>query len=153
MQYKEALEKAMKYCAYQERAQADVRKKLKSLGCSYEDIENILCDLIEQNFLNEERFARLYIRSKFNQNGWGKKKIGLALAQKEISEYSLKNAWEEIDPEAYWQKCKEWALKQYEKSQHLSVYDRKGKVAQFLMNKGFENDMVWQICEEIETEA
>lgn len=139
----------MKYCAYQERAQSEVRKKLISLGCSQDDIENILCDLIDQNFINEERFARIYIRSKFNQKGWGKKKIELALKQKEISSFTLRNVWDEIDPNDYISKCRDIGIKKRDSIKGLNSFETKGKVAQFLISRGFENELVWEICNEI----
>lgn len=139
----------MKYCAYQERAQSEVRKKLISLGCSQDDIENILCELINQNFLNEERFARLYIRGKFYQKGWGKKKIELGLKQKEISEFTLRSAWEEINPEDYRKACLAIGQKKLKTIIGLNTFETKGKIAQYLISRGFENELVWDVCNEI----
>ena len=71
MTQNEALEKIKKYCAYQERCQSEVRQKLYDFELHNNDIENILCSLIEQNFINEERFAKNFVRGKFRQKKWG----------------------------------------------------------------------------------
>ena len=98
----EAFQKMAKYCAYQERCQSEIRHRLKGSGLSNEEIENVICDLIEQNFTNEERFAKAFVRGKFNQKGWGKNKIKQHLIQKEISEFLPSVAI--MDERAAWRK-------------------------------------------------
>src|SRR6195952_6162128 len=78
------LTKAEQYCAYQERAQQEVRNKLYDWGLYPKDVEQIISNLIENNFLNEERFARMYAKSKFNQKSWGRIKIKQGLKFKQV---------------------------------------------------------------------
>ena len=92
----EALAKALKYCAYQERCHEEVRTKLIKLGMRGNDLENIMSRLIELNFLDEERFAKTYAGSKFRQMGWGKKKIIMELKKRRISDYCIMQAMKEI---------------------------------------------------------
>ena len=87
----------MKYCAYQERSQSEVRNKLKSLKVYYEIIEQVIAELINQDFLNEERFARAYARGKFNINGWGKRKIIAGLKHKDLTKQCIILGLSEID--------------------------------------------------------
>ena len=101
MTQNEAIEKMKKYCAYQERSQSEVRQKLYSYELSNNEIENILCVLIEQNFINEERFAKTFARGKFRQKKWGKVKIKQHLKQKQISDYCIQTGLEEIDTDDY----------------------------------------------------
>lgn len=98
---KMALQKAEQYCAYQERAQQEVRNKLYDWGLWPDAIEQIIANLIEGNFLNEERFARQYAKGKFSQKGWGRIKIKQALKFKRIPEKLIQKALKEIDGDDY----------------------------------------------------
>ena len=89
---KVALAKAEHYCAYQDRAQQEVRDKLYEWGMVPASVENIIVKLIEGNFLNEERFAKAYARGKFNQKGWGRIKIKQGLKFKKVPDVLIKKA-------------------------------------------------------------
>ena len=144
MTYKEALEKMCKYCAYQERCQFDVRTKLFGTGLSDDEIENIICDLIEQNFLDELRFSKTFARGKFNTKSWGKIKIKQHLKQKRISDFCITKGLSEISKKDYYLKLDELLQK---KSKLLSTEDeftKKQKLARYLIGKGFESEMVWE---------
>src|SRR4249919_2672470 len=87
-----ALQKAKHYCAYQERCHSEVRDKLYSFGLHRNEVEPLLTQLIEENFLNEERFAIAYAGGKFRIKNWGKEKIKYALKQNKVSEYCIHKA-------------------------------------------------------------
>ena len=143
MTQNEALEKMKKYCAYQERCQSDVRQKLYDFELNNNEIENILCSLIEQNFINEERFAKNFVRGKFRQKKWGKIKIKQHLKQKQISDYCIKTALEEIDTEDYLAALDLVLSKKEELLNEENNFIKKQKIAKHAINKGFENDLVW----------
>tara|TARA_Y100000739_G_C20537008_1_gene431745 strand:- start:232 stop:678 length:447 start_codon:yes stop_codon:yes gene_type:complete len=143
MTQKEATEKIKKYCAYQDRCQSEVRKKLHIYGLLIEEIDHIICDLIEQNFINEERFAKHFVRGKFHQKNWGKIKIKQRLKQKKISDYCIKKGFQEINNEEYLEKLDLIISK---KSKELSNYNdfiKKQKIAKYAISKGYENHLVW----------
>jgi len=96
-----ALVKMQSWCAYQERSQQDARDKLYELGMWTEAVENIIVQLIQDNFLNEERFAMSFARGKFSIKKWGRIKIKQELKQKRVSEYCLKKALQQIDETEY----------------------------------------------------
>src|SRR6201985_1669321 len=98
-----ALAKAERYCAYQERAQQEVRDKLYEWGLWPEAVENIIAQLIGANFLNEERFAKAYALGKFRQKGWGRIKIKQGLKLKKVPDVLIKKALQTIDPDDYLQ--------------------------------------------------
>ena len=79
-----AYPKALKYCAYQERSQQEVRDKLYSWGLHRNEVENIIVDLISEGYLKEERFAIAFSGGKFRMKKWGKIKIKLALKAKKV---------------------------------------------------------------------
>ena len=143
MTQNEALEKMKKYCAYQERCQSEVRQKLYGFGLNNDEIENALCSLIEQNFINEERFAKTFARGKFRQKKWGKVKIKQHLKQKQISDYCIKTALEEIDTEDYLATLDLVLSKKEELLNEENNFINKQKIAKHAINKGFENDLVW----------
>ena len=143
MTQNEAIEKMKKYCAYQERCQSEVRQKLYGFGLNNDEIENALCSLIEQNFINEERFAKTFARGKFRQKKWGKVKIKQHLKQKQISDYCIKTALEEIDTEDYLATLDLVLSKKEELLNEENNFIKKQKIAQHAINKGFENDLVW----------
>lgn len=97
----EALEKLKRYCAYQERCHQEVRTKLLSLKIYGDWLEEIIVQLVEENYLNEERYARSYARGKHNIKLWGKTKIKTELKRRKISDYCIRKAMEEIDEEEY----------------------------------------------------
>ena len=102
MEEQEAYQKAARYCAYQERCRSEVRTKLRQSGASPQSIEAILARLEQEHYLDEERYARAYVRGKFRINGWGRLKIRNGLRAKQISETLIARALdEEIAPEAY----------------------------------------------------
>ncbi|MBL56153.1 MAG: RecX family transcriptional regulator [Flavobacteriales bacterium] len=143
MTQKEALQKMAKYCAYQERCQSEVRQKLKSFSLCEEEIESIICELIDQNFLNEERFAKAFVRGKFNQKDWGKNKIKQHLFQKEISAYCIKKGLEEINESDYLNKLERLVYKKKRTLKFSNQFNLNQKVARYLIGKGFESDLVW----------
>ena len=143
MTQNEALEKMKKYCAYQERCQSDVRQKLYDFELNNNEIENILCSLIEQNFINEERFAKNFVRGKFRQKKWGKIKIKQHLKQKQISDYSIKTGLEEIDTEDYLTTLDLIISRKEKLISEENNFIKKQKIAKYAINKGFENDLVW----------
>jgi regulatory protein len=139
----QSLPKIKQYCAYQERCHSEVRDKLYSFGLHQDEIEEIIYTLITENYLNEERFAILYAGSKFRLKQWGKIKIKQSLKLKQISDYCIKKALKEIDDKDYkkaFQKLAEQKLKTLKVEKN--VFIKKRKLQDFLLHKGFENELV-----------
>jgi len=97
----QALPKIKQYCAYQERCHAEVREKLYSYRLYKNEVDQLISQLIEENYLNEERFAIQYAGGKFRMNQWGRVKIKYALRQKQVSDYSIKKGLKEIGEADY----------------------------------------------------
>lgn len=143
-----ALLKLQKYCAYQERCHSEVRDKLFKLKIYGSDQDEIILSLIEEDFLNEERYARSYARGKFRMNHWGKVKIAQGLKAKQISEYCVNAGLSEIDDEEYLQVLTDLADKLREKSPAKNDFEQKQKVIQALLRKGFEYGMIREVLDE-----
>ncbi len=145
--YKKVKLKIASYCAYQERCQQEVRNKLYSYQLFRDEVEVLIAWLIEENYINEERFATTFAGGKFRIKKWGKLKITLALKQKDISEYCIKKAMQEIDLEDYLATIKALATKKLnEYSLRISnEYQLKDKTAKHIISKGFEPTLVWKV--------
>lgn len=146
---KEAKLKAADYCAYQERSQQQVRDKLYEYGLHYDEVEEILTELIIEGFINEERFAQAFVRGKFRMKGWGRQKILQALRPHKISDYCLKKGFEEIDPEEYYAVLQKHAAKKFASLRGQSDYMIRGKLRQHLIMKGFEHDLINEAINEL----
>ncbi len=146
----EAREKIRAYCAYQERSQVEVREKLYSYGLIPEVVDELLVELIQANFLNEERFAKAFVRGKFRAKKWGRRKIGEALYRHNLSDYVLKKAFAEIDEQEYDHTLDELLQKKYRETKDRNIFTRKGKVARWLISRGYESDLVWDKLRDFE---
>ena len=138
----QALQKLKHYCAYQERCHNDVKEKLYKLGVWKKEHDEIIAALIEENYLNEERFAIAYTGGKFRINSWGRVKIKYALKQKQVSEYCIKKALQQISQEEYLAVLKKLADEKYASLKAEQYLVRKKKTMDYLLNKGFEMDLV-----------
>lgn len=132
------------YCAYQERCVFEVRKKLIQLGADENVIVAMLQWLTNENFINEQRFAEAYARSKINQKNWGKNKIVIALKSFGIAENIINIAFSKVDANIYNQQLIHSLEKKNKTIQEPNTFIRKNKLAQYLINKGFEADLVWE---------
>ena len=139
---KAAYSKAQHFCAYQERSQHEVRDKLYELGLYPKVVENIITELITDNFLNEERFANAYTRGKFNQKGWGKIKIKQGLKLKKVPDALIKKALMQIPDEDYLQMLQKVIDKKAVLLTEKNMYKRNYKLQQYAMSRGFESDLI-----------
>jgi regulatory protein len=138
----QAFAKVKHYCAYQERSHAEVKEKLYSFRLRKVDVETILSRLIEENYLNEARFAKQFTGGKFRMKQWGRVKIIYELKQKKVSPYNIKEALAEIDEEEYKRVLKKLAEAKWnslKKDQHII---RHSKTQQYLLQKGYEPYLV-----------
>ncbi len=142
---KEALIKISGFCSYQERTHQEVRDKLYGFGLNKDAVETIIVKLIQENFLNEERFAKAYAGGKFRIKDWGRRKIQEALKQKGVSEYCIHLAMKEIPEDDYLKTINELIEKRELKETEKNIYKRKHKIAKYLIGKGFEGNLVWDI--------
>jgi len=130
-----------RYCAYQERSHDEVRYKLISHGIYGDLLEELISQLIEHNFLNEERFAIQFAGGKFRIKKWGRLKITAALKAKGVSSYSIRVALEQITDDAYVDAIHYWIHKKGGLSAD-STYEDKTDMKRFLISKGFETSVI-----------
>jgi regulatory protein len=138
----EALQKLRHYCAYQERCHAEVVEKLYSIGVWKKEHDEIIASLIEDNYLNEERFAMAFAGGKWRVKRWGRVKIKYELKQKKVSDYCIKKALLQINEEEYISILETLAAEKYASLKHEQYLVRKKKVADYLLAKGYEQNLI-----------
>lgn len=138
----QALQKLKHYCGYQERCHSEVRDKLFDLGVYRRFHDEIISTLIEENYLNEERFAMAFAGGKWRIQKWGRVKIRYELKQKQLSEYCIKRAMEEIDEDDYRKVLQKLVADKYASLKKEQYLVRKKKTIDYLINRGFESSMI-----------
>ena len=141
------LKKVLRYCAYQDRCMQEVRNKLATFDMPNPDKEKIVKLLVEEGYLDDERYASTFVRSKIHLKKWGVNKIKMALKMKGISDEIIANALSEIDPEIYREELMK--VLKTKKINDTDPYKRKAKLAQYAMQKGYEPGLVWEIVKNI----
>jgi len=145
----EALQKLMHYCAYRDRSQKEVEDKLREMHMIDAAREKIIIELMQEGFLNEERFARSFARGKFRIKKWGKIKITRELKIRSISTPVIKLGLSEIDDTEYHATLHELAEKKLRQLNEPNEYKKKGKLAEYLIRKGYESPLVYDLIEEL----
>ena len=146
----QSVPKIKQYCAYKERCHAEVRDKLYSFGLNKIEVEEIISELITENYLNEERFAIHYAGGKFRMKQWGKNKIKQSLKFKQVSDYCIEKALKEIDNKEYektFLKLTELKLKALKSEKNIFI--KKRKLQDFLLMKGYESEMIREVVNKI----
>jgi len=140
-----AYPKIKHYCGYSERCHYEVREKLFGMGLMKKDVEVLLSRLIEENRLNEERFAILFAGGHFRQKKWGKAKIIYALRQKKVSEQNIKRGLKEIAEEDYLASLQKLAETKWKSLQGEQYISREAKTSAYLLQKGYERPAIQRV--------
>ncbi|MBU2995622.1 RecX family transcriptional regulator [Cellulophaga baltica] len=140
----EATRKLESYCAYQDRCHKEVTQKLKDMGMITIAINEIINHLIQENFLNEERFAKSYARGKFNIKKWGKKRITNELKLRDISKYNINTALKEIDEDEYLRTLDLLIEKRIDAISEKNVFKKRKKIADYLLYRGWESHLIYE---------
>jgi len=145
--FEEIKQKLVNYCVYQDRCHYEVEQKMKEFLLIDEAKEEIMLYLLQENYLNEERFTRSYIRGKFYIKHWGKTKIKIHLKQKQVPEKLINICFDEIDENDYKKTIRKIYEDYYSKQKGLKEYQRKSKTIKYLMSRGFEYEKINDIFE------
>lgn len=145
----EALARLQKYCAYQDRCHQEVRTKLLDLGIYGDTLEEIISELISDNFLNEQRFAESYVRGKYRLKKWGRVRLLQELKQRRISAYCIKKAMQQIEEEDYEQTIEELIIKKEKTIREKDPFKKNSKLARYLIQKGYESYLVWKMIKQV----
>ena len=109
----------------------------------------LISQLIEDRFLNEERFAKSFARGKFNIKKWGKNRIVNELKFRNISKYNITTALKEIDPQEYLYTLDTLAIKRLGQISESNIQKRRKKLADYLLYRGWESHLVYEKLQEL----
>ena len=144
-----AYDKAAFLCSRSEHCTSEIQEKLKIWGLSSEDSEPVIEKLVEEKYLDDERFARAYVKDKFRFNHWGKQKIAYMLHAKNISSEILELAFEEIEDEGYSDELRKLLTDKEKSIKAKDKYDKRNKLMRFAMGRGFESSQISSILKEL----
>ncbi len=147
---KEAINKIEHYCAYQERCHEEVEQKLRSMKMDSDEIDRIIAHLINDNFLNEERFACSFARGKHRMKHWGKIRITNELKFRGINQTLINIALKEISPEEYYTTFDTLANRHWESIQEGNSLKKRKKFCDFMLRRGFESNLVYEKVRDLE---
>ena len=145
----EALVKIFRYCAYQERSHREVKTKLFKYGLPSTEVEEIMSHLITEGFLNEERYAKAFAGGKFRIMKWGKLKIQRELESSGVSPRNIARGLAEINSSEYSQTLLRLVKKKLNQIKDDSIHKKKNKAARFVIGKGYESELVWEIVNDL----
>lgn len=145
-----SLQKIKHFCSYQERTHQEVKEKLYSFGLYKMDVEMLLSQMIEENYLNEERFAIAFAGGRFRIKKWGRIKIRYELKQKRISEYCIKKGLVSIGEDEYVKTLRKlFEEKRATLKSEKNIFIKKQKIQSFLMQRGFEPQLISGLIQEM----
>lgn len=142
--------KLERFCAYQERCHFDVVQKMRGMAIDSHTIGEIVVYLIQNQFLNEERFARSFARGKHRIKNWGNVRIINELKARNISQTIIKMALTEIPTEEYFTTFESLSAKIWENITEKNELKKRKKFCDYLLRKGFESQLVYEKVKEIE---
>ena len=148
---KEATQKLEYYCSYQERCHQEVVSKLYELKMIPQVIDTIVVHLIQNNFLNEERFACSFARGKHRIKFWGKIRIINELKFRNISKYNIDKSLKEFSQAEYLETFYKLAEHHWETMRETNLLKKKKKFCDYMLRKGFESGLVYEACKELGT--
>lgn len=140
----DALNKLQQFCAYQERCHQEVHDKLKRMNMIPEAIDLIIVSLIQDNYLNEERFAKAFVSGKFRIKKWGRQRLILELKKRNITKRLIDKAIAEIDESEYLETLDILATKKCSSIIEINPLKKKKKLADYLLYRGWESHLVYE---------
>ncbi|MFV8334385.1 regulatory protein RecX [Flavobacterium sp. GSP14] len=147
---KEAIHKIEHYCAYQERCHDEVAQKLRTMKMDADEIDTIIVKLIQDNFLNESRFACSFARGKHRIKFWGKNRIVNELKFRNIGQYNINLALKEISNEEYLDTFDKISLRNWDSIKETNLQKKRKKFCDYLLRKGFESNLIYDKAKELE---
>lgn len=141
----EATSRMERYCIYQERCHKEVGQKLKEMKMVPSDIDQIISNLIQEDFLNETRFAQTFVKGKFNQKKWGFYRIKRELSFRNISDYNIELALKEVSKTDYISTFHDLAEKRFAQlSNEKDLQKKRKKLTDYLLYRGWESNLVYE---------
>jgi regulatory protein len=147
--FEQLLQKASSYCSISERCISEADEKLQKWNASDADCEKIIEQLVEKDFINEQRYAEAFVRDKFRFNKWGKMKISFALKMKRIDRQTISNALNQIDEDEYAEMLTSILKTKLKGLKYADEYEKQGKLFRFAQSRGFEYGVIERVLRDV----
>ena len=147
--YHEAMLRLEAFCAYQERSASEVKRKAITWGFATEEATQLVEELQKKRFIDDARFAEAFVSGKYRFKKWGRIKIRFELKQKGIPDRLIKPALEQIDPEMYYQNLLDLTAKKWKDIRSGDEWSKRSKVIRFLAGKGYEQDLISDVLNDL----
>ncbi|MDP3915215.1 MAG: regulatory protein RecX [Bacteroidota bacterium] len=144
-----AYDKAAVLCSRSEKCTSEIQEKLKLFGLSVEESQPVIKKLVDEKYIDDERFARAFVKDKFRFNHWGKQKIEYMLRAKKINQEILALAFEEIEDEGYADELLKLLTDKAKTVKGKDQYDKRNKLMRFAMGRGFESGKIYAALKEM----
>ena len=141
------LNKAATYASRCEHCESEVREKLALWGATEEEQDEIIEYLVEERYIDNQRYANSYAKDKFRFNHWGKYKISMMLRSKNIGNIEIEEALAQIDEEEYIEKLEQLLKEKLRSIKYASEYEKKGKLFKFAQSRGFESSAISKVID------
>ena len=145
--FNELLIKAERFCAYRERCSYELKQKMKELGADESETQKVIASLQEDDFMNDERYARLFASGKFRIKRWGKNKIKAELRMKKIPDNFIENALNAIDESEYKRTAEHLITKKSSGVKSKNAKDKNHKIGMYLLSKGYESELIRKLLQ------
>ena len=152
MNYKEALSYTMDLCSRQEKCSSEIMEKLKKFKVQEASMVKVLQTLKKEGFIDESRYAGMFVRDKLRTNRWGKIKIQYMLSAKRIPDEIIRDALDGIDDQNYLEILKEELSKKQKSIKAENPFEVRNKLARFAQQRGFEPGLIFQAMDEMKKE-
>jgi regulatory protein len=149
MNYQKALSYAMDLCSRQEKCCSEIREKLSKYKLPKEHVEKVLRFLKKEGFIDESRYAGIFVRDKLRINHWGKIKIRYMLTARQIPQEIITNAINNIDDQNYLEILREELTKKHLQIKNDNPFTVRNKLARFGQQRGFETELIFQVLDEM----
>jgi len=146
---KKARDRIARLCSRREMCRKEVREKLQNWGVDAEHIAKIENWLVESRYVDEERYARAYVRNHLYLRKWGKIKIRTHLKEKQITGTMIDNALSEIPEEEYQEILRTELLKKKKSLKPANRFDLLARLQRFALSRGFETDVVSRVLDDV----
>ena len=143
------LQKIRHFCSYQERCIGEVEEKLREWDIQEKKIPSIINQLQRENYLDEERFAKVFAGSKFRLNRWGRQKIQFELIHRGVPELLIQEGLLEIDEKEYLETLKEIIIRKRNEIKPLKEVNVRQKIVNFAIGKGYEINLILSVIREM----
>ena len=139
---REVFSKMAQLCSRSEQCSADIRKKIMAFEIVDEIVDEIITKLIEEKFIDDERYVRAYINDKFKINKWGKLKMRYYLHAKGLSDEIIEKGLDSLDDEKYKSLLIKTMKAKAKSIRDKDKYKKMGQIIRFTQNRGFEPELI-----------